>query len=104
MLKALLQRLGVAVNDGVRRQAEETLRVMETKIHPGSLKKAEAARPAVALECAFRQCGEAVPPELAHLVGVPPDGKDRGGSWHAMLVAASPRPRWTPGVLGARPG
>jgi len=75
MIAALVQRLGVRVGDDVRRQAEEVLRVMDTKIPPGSLKKAEAARPAIAIECAFRQCGGVVPPELAKCYGVPAAGK-----------------------------
>jgi hypothetical protein len=60
----LLEKLGLKNRNDIQRTAEEILRTINRKVSAGSLQKAEAARPAIALSCAFRHMGERPPLNL----------------------------------------
>lgn len=60
----LLNKLGLQSRTDLRRAAEEILRTINRKVPIGTLQKAEVARPALAISCAFRQLGENPPVHL----------------------------------------
>jgi hypothetical protein len=60
----LLNKLGLQSRTDLRRAAEEILRTINRKVPIGTLQKAEVARPALAISCAFRQLGEDPPVRL----------------------------------------
>mmetsp|Transcript_87912 Transcript_87912/g.175858 ORF Transcript_87912/g.175858 Transcript_87912/m.175858 type:complete len:321 (+) Transcript_87912:91-1053(+) len=60
----LLSKMGLEHRAELRSAAEDLLRTINRKVNSGSLRKAEVARPAIAISCAFRQLGENPPTSL----------------------------------------